>query len=320
MKTVNPFDVESNVFVSGDSCDVTSTTATTTPTNMADIGQDECIGKDVPAEEEYNGFYRVRPMSFHDSPDSLRGVLEDALHTLSLMFREYPTLPASPADTTQHLFEARENHCALLLPRKHCAFRGCGWCGPDALSLAKHIDDDHRRVLDGAMKAYKDFRTVRCQDECILALSVYNEGIATAIRRGAPLASYSIDRKCIMEYNKHLTHEGTGTSVCFACARRFPRVHGTKNNPIRFYRLLTNTSVLNVPTKATRSQDDIDSTVSFLGCVPAKETEKMFGLNTDCETYGKINEDVTLPATHEEFDDWHICVPFGSHSVKVLLS
>lgn len=31
-----------------------------------------------------------------------------------------------------------------------------------------------------------------------------------------------------------------------------------------------------------------------------------------------MNDDITLPPTHEEFDDWHLLVPFGSKTVKVL--
>ena len=44
----------------------------------------------------------------------------------------------------------------------------------------------------------------------------------------------------------------------------------------------------------------------------------MFGLQSYCEKYGKMNEDVTLSHQHEEFDDWHMFVPFSSEQVKVL--
>ena len=98
------------------------------------VGAEEhVIPEDIPVEEEYNGVYLLRCKEFGESPDKLRDNLENALTTLSLMFREYPTLPANPEDTTQHMQEARSDECGLLLPRKHCAFSGCGWNGPDAM-------------------------------------------------------------------------------------------------------------------------------------------------------------------------------------------
>ena len=183
---------------------------------------DDFVAQAIPEEEEYNGFYTVRGYEFGHSPDKLRDELEKALNTMSFLFREHPTLPANPADTTQPLQEAFSDECGLLLPRKHCAFSGCGWNGHDAISFTQHIDECHRPALAASMQAYKALKPVHNKDEITLALSIYNEGIATAIRRGAPLASYSIDRKCLLEYNKHLIHNNTGASVCFTCARKFP--------------------------------------------------------------------------------------------------
>ena len=48
------------------------------------------------------------------------------------------------------------------------------------------------------------------------------------------------------------------------------------------------------------------------------KTEHLFGLNTYCDKYGTMNEDIRLTPTHEEIDDWHLFVPFGSTTVKVL--
>ena len=47
----------------------------------------------------------------------------------------------------------------------------------------------------------------------ILALFIYNESLAIAIRRGAPLASYSIDRRSLQEYMKHLPHPDTAALI-----------------------------------------------------------------------------------------------------------
>ena len=61
------------------------------------------------------------------------------------------------------------------------------------------------------------------EDEALLA-SVYNESIATAIRKGAPLASYSIDRRCMQNYVPDLVKDDTCALVCIVCARRFSLV------------------------------------------------------------------------------------------------
>ena len=60
-----------------------------------------------------------------------------------------------------------------------------------------HLLSDHLALLTDAMEQFADFRPVAPYDESVLAMSVYNEGLALAIRRGAPLASYSIDRRCL---------------------------------------------------------------------------------------------------------------------------
>ena len=118
---------------------------------------------------------------------------------------------------------------------------------------------------------------VHRKDEAVLPLSVYSEGIATAARQGAPLASYSIDRRCIFEYNKHLMHESTGAAVCFVCARKFPRVHGVTNSPIDLYPLLSKSTahVLHPDKKkAMHVKDDL----LFLNGLSKHTTKQLFGL------------------------------------------
>ena len=83
-------------------------------------------------------------------------------------------------------------------------------------------------------------RPVARSDENVLVLSVYNEALAIAIRRGAPLASYSIDRRSLRQYAKHSTDASTHAAVCFVCARRFVHVSGVeKYNDIAYMPLLT---------------------------------------------------------------------------------
>jgi hypothetical protein len=97
----------------------------------------------------------------------------------------------------------------------------------------------HDADLKQAMGCFEALRPCVFEDKHNLALSVYNEGIAMAVRRGAPLASYSIDRKCLHAYMQHLTNADTNALVCFVRARRFLHVSGGKNNEIALRSLLT---------------------------------------------------------------------------------
>ena len=44
---------------------------------------------------------------------------------------------------------------------------------------------------------------------------------------------------------------------------------------------------------------------------------EMFGLTKYCDTYGRMSEGVHLAESHEEFDDWHLRVPFEGEEVKM---
>ena len=154
--------------------------------------------------------------------------MQEALDDLSHLFRDHPTLPGDPANPLEEFPFAASNDAAVLLPSKHCAFKGCFWCGTDAVSQVEHLLEIHEEDLQDAMDHFRALRPNGFDDKFVLALSVYNEGIATAIRKGAPLASYSIDRRCLKEYIISLTHEGTNALVCLLCARRLTHVHGGK--------------------------------------------------------------------------------------------
>ena len=50
--------------------------------------------------------------------------------------------------------------------------------------------------------------TQAAEEETSIA-SAYNESIAVAIRKGAPLASYSINRRCMTNYVRDLVKDNT---------------------------------------------------------------------------------------------------------------
>ena len=194
-------------------------------------GKDAVESKDVSLNENTadadNMFYKVSAMDQWDTPDYLRTDLEEALEDLTLRFRAHPTLPADPANPFEEFPSSASNDKAILLPSKHCAFTGCSWCGSDAASQVDHLMEVHEEEdLREAMSCFQALRPHMGTDARVLALSVYNESLAIAVRRGAPLASYSIDRRCLKEYMTSLTHPDANALVCLLCARRFTHVHG----------------------------------------------------------------------------------------------
>ena len=165
------------------------------------------------------------------------------------------------------------------------------------------------------MKAFQLLRTASMCEESVLALSVYNESLACAIRRGAPLASYSIDRRCLQSYMEHLMSPDTATSVCFTCAQKFPRISGTNSNPIISMKIIKQ---IDASEQRRRQDPNIENeTMGFLG-LSKSEATVFFGLRTYCEKYGKMNDDVTLLEDHLEFKDWHVKYMYGSESMTML--
>ena len=229
----------------GDTC--TESAASKASVSVAENGINECHKDiddgDAPLvdEKEVGTLYEVWAMEPSGLPDDLRLKLEEAIHTLSFEFRDHPTLPGDPSDASKAISGALDKTIGLLLPLKHCAFRYCLWCGRDDKSLVEHILSEHFTYIKSAMGCFHILRPVVPYNEELLAMSVYNEGLAVATRRGAPLASYSIDRRCLQEYAKHMTNEHTYAAVCFVCARRFTHVSGSqKHNDIEHMNLIKN--------------------------------------------------------------------------------
>ena len=170
-------------------------------------------------------------MSPQDTPDQVRVRLDNALQDLASKMREFSTLPADPQDPTHHLAQSKSSDCALQLPDAHCAFRGCSWTGSSDDALVSHLEDQHTEALQPSMKALQAKVGGRKSLDFLL-MSVYNESIAIATRKGAPVASYSIDRRCMTNYVRDLVCEDTCALICFSCARRFPYVPHTRNMKI----------------------------------------------------------------------------------------
>lgn len=251
-------------------------------------------------------FYEVSAMDDFDTPDLLRRNLHEALYDLARLFRHYPTVPGDPVKKIKIFVFSDSKDTALLLPAKHCAFNRCTWCGKDTASLVDHLFYKHETEdLRHAMICFEDIRPNRNMDVRVLALSVYNEAIAIAIRKGAPLASYSIDRRCLKAYMLSLTHPDTNALICILCARRFSHVHGAKNNKIGLRPLLTKRSDIDTQEVSTR----------FLN-LEKSSASSLFGLRRYCNTYGTMSESVALHQNSKQFDYWHLRIPFEQEEMK----
>ena len=80
----------------------------------------------------------------------------------------------------------------MKLPNSHCAVRGCAWTGMTTDELVRHLQEQHTPALQKSMDALRQKVGTEAAKEETLVASAYNESIAIAIRKGAPLASYSI--------------------------------------------------------------------------------------------------------------------------------
>ena len=124
-----------------------------------------------------------------ESPDP-RCRTQDALQRVAAMIRDDPTLPAGVETPLVPYADALREDCAVELPRKHCAFRGCAFCGQTQEDLDQHLADAHADVLVPVAKMLEK----PCDGEggqCSVAgfRVAYHEAIAIVVRRGAPLAT-----------------------------------------------------------------------------------------------------------------------------------
>ena len=68
--------------------------------------------------------------------------------------------------------------------------------------------------------------------------SMYNESLAVAIRGGAPLASCSIDRRCLRQRTEAQASDDLATLVCLSCSWRFLFVATRKHHGVVWWKHL----------------------------------------------------------------------------------
>ena len=139
--------------------------------------------------------------------------------SLSKLLRVCLTLPADPKGPTRHLPESKCLDGAIELPNSHCAFSGCTWTGSSADDLITQLQQEHRLVLQDSMSALRTKVGKAVGEDETLIASVYKQSIAMA-----PLASYSIHRRCMQNYVRDIVKDDTCALIDIVCARRFPYI------------------------------------------------------------------------------------------------
>ena len=168
-------------------------------------------------------FYRISALPSGDpSHGDLRDLLQQALELVGENLREHPTLPSDPLDAEVADAQALLEDAAVELPVTHCAFAGCTRRCGSSEELSKHLasDDGHSKCLAAvtrSMPPSADSMDVR-------RFSAYCEAIAWKVRQGAPLDTYAIDRRAVLQYNRASGDDQIYMPICFSCARRFPYI------------------------------------------------------------------------------------------------
>ena len=242
-------------------------------------------------------------MPAEQSPDP-RAKLETELRALAECLREHPTVPGEGEQGLAPMPEVFDDEAAVLLPPKHCAFRGCTWHlqwpEPDKgrvfertreRQLVEHVRTAHLEAIRPVLALLPQVYT---EEERTAA--AYNEAIAVRVRGGAPLASYSIDRRCLRKAAEAPGGTNIQALICFMCACVFPYREEEAAPAVRWYH----------------------GERLFAKYGP-KNTERWFGLSTYLEKYGTDPSGYYDLRRHMvEFEDWWMDVPFDFEKVRVL--
>ena len=105
-------------------------------------------------------------------------------------------------------------------------------------------------------------------------------------------------------YTEYSIREDTRALICLVCARRVPHVPQKQNMSIKRIQLLS------------RVDQSESETVGCCG-LTRKQTEHIFGLSTYVQKYGEMSDEIYLDENQEEFNYWHVEIPFDIASVTV---
>ena len=249
------------------------------------------------------GFFKLRTSMHSHDP---RRRLEDALDALADAFRTAPTLPELPPHTYDAAFR---DDVAIQLPRTHCAFRGCGATFGSHERLLDHLVAEHKEDLEpvAAMLTVPEADQEASSSERLACGSGYNEGIAVAVRRGAPLAALAIDRRALYNYATSIADDNIASLICWCCARRYPYVKERKANEIAWTQPLCHDTVGN------------DPQWRFAG-LSLEKTEEIFGLIAYLDKYGDkdIDSGRIYQRRKDECHEWSLTAECPGGSCEIL--
>ena len=178
---------------------------------------------------------------------------------------------------------------SIVLPIKHCAFRGCAWHGSNDEELITHLEESHKEQLQPAADLLPSQ-----YEEKLRLFSVYSEAVAVSIRTGAPFSNFSIHRRCIENYLQHSQGDNIQSLICGICACQYPFVQSRSVNEISYVK----------PFKANPSNPRfIDS------CFGRNriDTYDSLGLDQYIADYGRKTN-----AVERDYSDWILKIPFTS--------
>ena len=178
--------------------------------------------------QQLSGIEVFTTSCLEESPDPRR-TREVAIEKLSEELRHDVTIPADSSDPNKPWATALLDDVAVQLPPKHCAFRNCAWVGEHQVQLEKHLLLCHRSSLDKVATLFHNSFTVQERLN-----GAYNCALSVKVQDSAPLASYSVDRRCLYAYTTSLADDKLDSLICFACARRFPYVSSFRRNEINW--------------------------------------------------------------------------------------
>ena len=250
-------------------------------------------------------FYKIAVLPTGDqNHGDQRDLLQQALELVAENLREDPTLPGDPIDSTQADPDALREDAAVVLQPAHCAFAGCTRTFVSGEDLSKHLEaeSEHIKLLSAVTRCMAPSQ----DSEQLRRFSAYCEAIACKIRQGAPLDTYSIDRRAIMQYSMATADDQIYMPMCFSCARRFPHIASLDKQDQK-------------PKNEIRWQKPLSSTedVKFFG-MGAQRCAEIFGLDTYIERYGHQPGFPDMRERMAEFDDWQLIVPFRQRSLTLL--
>ena len=141
-----------------------------------------------------------------------RATLDKELATLAVQIREHPTVPADSEYPMLPMPQVFDDTVAAKLPPKHCAFKGCSWQLPWHSVDAEPMTERRRGFM--LIQHGLEVHMVGVSSASAL-LSIMHFIIA-------PIASYSIDRKCLRDGAEAMSGDRLQSLVCFLCAGNYP--------------------------------------------------------------------------------------------------